>query len=82
MLGCTHYALALTPLRALVGNAVQVVDNGSAVARQTRRLLALTNQLATSGRQHDEARPMNAGSLQLLATGDSSTLVNAAAHWL
>lgn len=82
VLGCTHYALAITPLRALVGNVVQMVDNGPAVARQTRHLLALTQQLAPSGGKHGEAGQTNAGTVQLLATGDSTTLINAAALWL
>lgn len=82
VLGCTHYALAIAPLRTLVGNVVQVVDNGPAVARQTRRLLASGHQLAPGGDPCDKAEQTNAGTLQLLATGDSSTLVNAASHWL
>ncbi len=37
VLGCTHYPFASAQLRALLGPQVQIIDNGAAIARQTRR---------------------------------------------
>lgn len=37
VLGCTHYPIAAAYLRTLVGPDVQLLDNGGAVARETRR---------------------------------------------
>ena len=39
VLGCTHYPFATDTLRTLLGNAVQLIDSGAPVARQTRRVL-------------------------------------------
>ena len=72
VLGCTHYPLASEHLRALLGPEVHLVDNGEAVARQTRRLL--------------QARPTPLhqlpGQVSLFTTGDRQTLQAAARRWL
>ena len=72
VLGCTHYPFASQQLRALLGPEVQIIDNGEAVARQTRRRLQAT--LA------DASQP--AGQLQLLTTQQPYTLQTAASRWL
>ncbi|MES2281665.1 MAG: glutamate racemase [Pseudomonadota bacterium] len=72
VLGCTHYPFAEAQLRQLVGPHVQIISNGEAVARQTRR------QLATSPAQP----PAGPRSLRLLATGDADALGAAAHRWL
>ena len=46
VLGCTHYPFAGAHLQQLVGPGVQMIDNGDAIARQTRRQLVAAN-LAT-----------------------------------
>jgi glutamate racemase len=75
VLGCTHYPFVSEHLQALVGADVTLVENGEAVARQTRRLLVG----ATAS-----IRPAVAGSgrIRLITTGDSQTLMAAAARWL
>ena len=72
VLGCTHYPLASEQLRALTGPGVHLVDNGEAVARQTRRRLSagLTAANASPGR------------VSLLTTGDPQLLQSAARRWL
>jgi glutamate racemase len=49
VLGCTHYPLVLPAFRQAVGAAVQIVDNGQAVARRAEevlRRLGLLNAVA------------------------------------
>jgi glutamate racemase len=72
VLGCTHYPFAAEMLQALMGQGVQLIDNGAAVARQTRRLLANAAHLS----------PHNHGLLTLLATGETTTLGIAATNSL
>lgn len=72
VLGCTHYPFARVTLRALVGDAVQLVDSGAPVARQTRRLLEAGAGLAS----REQA------TVQLFATGYPERLQTAALHWL
>ena len=56
-------------LHQCVGPEVTLIDNGAAVARQTRRIL---NQLASDG----------SGQCQLVSTGTGPNLQQAAQHWL
>ena len=76
VLGCTHYPFAAAHLRTLVGPDVQIVDNGEAVARQTRRQLEKTGVLLAS--------PGLAvmGNIGLFSTGQTQPLQAAARHWL
>lgn len=71
VLGCTHYPFASDHLRALVGAGVQIIDNGEAIARQTRRLL----------QEHDIASAAP-GQVNLFTTGQPHTLQAAAGRWL
>ena len=70
VLGCTHYPFASHQLRELLGPDVHVIDNGAAVAQQTRRVVGELSQRRTPG-----------GCL-LLSTGDCARLQEAARHWL
>ena len=70
VLGCTHYPFAAESIRRLVGPSVHLVDNGEAVARQTRRLLQALANGATPGQ------------VVLLSTGERSALQRAAQRWL
>ncbi|MEP6965807.1 MAG: aspartate/glutamate racemase family protein, partial [Polaromonas sp.] len=73
VLGCTHYPFAGEALRALLGPEVQIVDNGEAVARQTRRLVQAAGQARTPG---------PGGRVSLFSTGQPQVLQAAAARWL
>ena len=72
VLGCTHYVFAAPALRELLGDKVQLIDNGAAVARQTRRLLTVAEALATQA----------TGQTTLLTTRAASALQAAATQWL
>ena len=72
VLGCTHYVFATPALRDLLGDAVQFIDTGAPVARQTRRLLAAAGHLSSAG----------SAQVQLLSTGGAQTLHAAASRWL
>lgn len=72
VLGCTHYPFAQAQLRQLVGPQVQIISNGEAIARQTRRQLVTAQATAKTGQ----------GSTRLLSTGDASALGAAAHRWL
>ena len=72
VLGCTHYPLASVQLRELIGPEVHLIDNGAAVALQTRRMLGSLSE-------QDRDTP---GQCLLLSTGDSAHLQQAARHWL
>ncbi|MBK6288771.1 MAG: glutamate racemase [Gammaproteobacteria bacterium] len=52
VLGCTHYPFLIEALRALVGNAVHIVDPGAAVARRIAHLLRDDHEGAGSLRCH------------------------------
>jgi len=73
VLGCTHYPFASPALRALLGPDVQLLDNGEAVARQTRRLVQVGRGAA------DE---IAAGQVSLFTTGQPQVLQAAAQRWL
>lgn len=72
VLGCTHYPFASDCLRPLVGAGVQLIDNGEAVARQTRRLL--TGSLAEANQPQ--------GRVSLFTTGPAPALQAAALRWM
>ena len=72
VLGCTHYPFAAEALRTLLGPDVQIMANGEAVARQTRRLV----QTAVH-----QAQPAT-GQVTLFSTGQPQGLQAAAGRWL
>ncbi|RYX95960.1 MAG: glutamate racemase [Comamonadaceae bacterium] len=76
VLGCTHYPFVAGDIRQLVGDGVQLVDTGEAVARHTARILAET---AVKNAVVPASRP---GAVALLTTGDPALLEQAAAKWL
>lgn len=76
VLGCTHYPFASDYLRALLGAGVQIIDNGEAIARQTRRLLH------TTASHENSPVPSPPGQVSLFTTGQPQTLQAAAGRWL
>ena len=75
VLGCTHYPFARPYLKELLGPHVLIVDNGEAVARQTRRLCAPLLKSSSS------SAPLS-GKVILFTTGQPHTLQAAASRWL
>jgi glutamate racemase len=70
VLGCTHYPFIRAQLAQLVGPAVQLLDNGEPVARQTSRVLPAPAPAGAPGQ------------CQLLTTGEPLHLHNTARQWL
>lgn len=48
VLGCTHYPYLIPQIKKIVGDNVQIIDSGEAVARQTKAILAKHNLLNNS----------------------------------
>ena len=74
-LGCTHYPFVATYRRTLVGPDVQLVDNGEAVAHQTRR------RLEQAGALHTSPAPAEMANIRLFSTGRTQALQAAAQYW-
>jgi glutamate racemase len=72
VLGCTHYPFASDILCALLGPSVQLIDNGEAIARQTRRRV----QIALA------APDQPPGQVSLFTTGQPQALQAAVRRWL
>ena len=72
VLGCTHFPFASEQLHALLGPEVQIIDNGEAIARQTRRRLHITLP----------ASDQPPGQVSLFTTGQPQALQAAARRWL
>ena len=45
VLGCTHYPYLIPQIRKIVGNNIQIIDSGEAVAKQTKNVLELNGLL-------------------------------------
>ena len=77
VLGCTHYPLVADRLSQRLGQGVQLLDPGEAVARQTRtRLMAVRSEARP-------ATPSSAeGGLVFCTTGDAEQLARAARRWI
>ncbi|WP_298879047.1 glutamate racemase [uncultured Polaribacter sp.] len=43
VLGCTHYPYLIPQIRKIVGNKIQIIDSGEAVAKQTKSILEKNN---------------------------------------
>jgi len=62
VLGCTHYPFLREAIAAELGPAVEIIDSGSAVARQVERVLADREALAGEGE----------GEVRVLTTGEAA----------
>lgn len=52
VLGCTHYPFVASEIREIVGKEVQILDSGSAIGRQVKRILQ-SNKLITKNHNPD-----------------------------
>ena len=76
VLDYTHYPFAAVYLRTLVGPDVQLLDNGGAVARQTRRQLERAGALFASPSMtvKGDIRMFSIGQTDLLQAADQYCL--------
>lgn len=70
VLGCTHYPLVHDEIRAIMGDAIHIIDTSDAVARHA------------ASRHPRSAAQAPAGGLQLLTSGDPDALTGAARTWI
>jgi glutamate racemase len=92
VLGCTHYPFLLPVIQRLAGPDVRVIDPAPAVARQLLRVLSSCRPSALSSGEVSPAAPSVAslqdqatdskpgGSIELLSSGDPTTLHTLAAN--
>jgi len=64
VLGCTHYPFLRGAIQEVLGSGVQILDSGTAVAKQVERVLRRRGILAEEG----------VGGFQVLTTGDPATV--------
>tara|TARA_B110000003_G_scaffold111447_1_gene114085 strand:- start:28018 stop:28812 length:795 start_codon:yes stop_codon:yes gene_type:complete len=48
VLGCSHYPYLIPQIKKIIGNTVKIIDSGSAVAKQTKKVLDTSMLLQTS----------------------------------
>ena len=77
VLGCTHYVFVQSILQKLVGEHIELISTGEAVAKQTKRLLKLATEAT-----HSRVNSSQAENLELWTTGALSSLQSAALRWL
>lgn len=80
VLGCTHYAFAASELHAIVGQTMLLIEGGTPVAKQTRRLLEQSNARATDGLQ--PLAPLAVNETMFYSTGDAAILDKAVSRWM
>jgi len=67
VLGCTHYPLLIPSIRRILGEGVEIIDSGEAVARQTEKVLREQKLINET---------IDKGNHQLYTTGDISIMKN------
>ena len=74
MLGCTHYPFLSAAIGRAVGDQLQLIDSGAAVARQTVRVLI----------EHGLLRPVHAepACFEYAVTGDPERAALMVAQWV
>jgi glutamate racemase len=76
VLGCTHFPALRTAIEQVVGNKVQVIDSGAAIARRTHSVLD-TEGLGVPRRKENEI-----GKLSIFCSGDAETFSEVASKIL
>ncbi|MDG1226743.1 MAG: glutamate racemase [Polaribacter sp.] len=74
VLGCTHYPYLIPQIRKLVGDKIQIIDSGEAVARQTKAILEknlLTNNHNKEKKSHQFYINNDKKALELLLSNNA-----------
>ena len=69
VLGCTHYPFLRPVIREIVGESVNIIDSGAAIARQVERVLRSNDLLGKKTKQ---------GKVTYISSGSEELFVNAA----
>lgn len=78
VLGCTHYPYLIPQIREIVGDKIQIIDSGEAVAKQTKAVLEkhqLLNNTPKKG-THQFYINKNKKVLELLVSSDKNDTIN------
>jgi len=65
VLGCTHYPFVIPLIREIVGDGIQIIDTGAAIARELERQLATRGLLADSDAD---------GVMRFFTSGDAASI--------
>jgi glutamate racemase len=76
VLGCTHFPALRPAIEKVVGNKIQVIDSGTAIARRTHSILD------TEGLMHPYPEEHEAGELTVFCSGDATTFSQVASKIL
>ena len=76
VLGCTHYPYLIPQIKEIVGNKIQIIDSGEAVARQTKAVLEKHQLLNIDGREgmHQFYINKNKKVLEMLISKDNENI--------
>jgi glutamate racemase len=72
VLGCTHFPALRTAIEHVVGEQVQIIDSGAAIARRTHAILE------AEGALHPSNGTSHLGNLQIWCSGDARSFTNVA----
>ncbi|HTK08437.1 MAG TPA: glutamate racemase [Ktedonobacteraceae bacterium] len=76
VLGCTHFPALRPTIERVVGNNIQVIDSGNAIARRTHAVLE------AEGLTHPYQEERDRGELSLFCSGDAQTFSEVASKIL
>lgn len=65
VLGCTHYPYLIPKIKKIIGNSIQIIDSGEAVAKQTKNILKANNLITTSKKVSENLFYINSGKTTL-----------------
>ncbi|KGL61694.1 glutamate racemase [Polaribacter sp. Hel1_85] len=76
VLGCTHYPYLIPQIREIVGDKIQIIDSGEAVARQTKSILEKHSLINTSSKNSSHKFYINKDKkvLEILISNDRKNL--------
>ena len=77
VLGCTHYPFLRESIQSVVGNNINLIDTGAAVAKRVQSLLADSTATTATTIQPDKSSPP---SLHIQTTGDLEVLTRIIPH--
>lgn len=77
VLGCTHYPYLIPKIKEIVGNKVEIIDSGQAVARQTKSVLQNHSSVNSSEEEGNHQFYINKSKevLEMIISSEQSTTI-------
>lgn len=77
VLGCTHYPYLIPKIKEIVGNKVEIIDSGQAVARQTKSVLQNHSSVNSSKEEGNHQFYINKSKevLEMIISSEQSTTI-------